>query len=434
MGNGLDETEPSSPLLREGRLSAPPDVEFAPSSAAGELDHDWLAVGASAVGMVLCVGTLALYSFGVFVRPLTAEFGWTRTGLFAALSFFQFGLAFSSPVWGVVLDRFGPRRVILFSLVALSLLVASLGLLTPNLWHLYLVFLGIPLLGGGASPLGYSAVMVRRFDRKLGFALGLSLLGVGLGGAVLPPLAQFLLSEFGWRTAYVALGALTFVVTLPAALLATRNASGPVRYRANAALSIAPMLRTRAYMLMAVTFVLLGIVSVGVLAHLVPMMVDHGFTPAEAARIAGLSGLAVVVVRGGLGWVLDRVHAPYVLAVIAVIAGAVPLLLAYGEGPATGYLAAVLLGSAIGAEVDFVSFLVRRYFDQAAFGRLYGIAFGLYILGTAVGPVSLGASFDHLGGYQPGLVLFAVLGMIAAAAALFMPRYATPERGRAVPA
>lgn len=434
MGSGFNETAPPSPLLAEERLSASPDAELALSGTAGELDRDWLAVGASAVGMVLSTGTLAVYSFGVFVRPLTAEFGWSRTGLFAALSFFQFGLAFCSPVWGAVLDRFGPRRVILFSLVALSLLVASLGLLTPNLWHLYLVFLGIPLLGGAASPLGYSAIMVRRFDRKLGFALGLSLMGVGLGGAVLPPLAQLLLSEFGWRTAYVALGVLTLAVTLPAALVATRNASGPVRRGAAAALPIAPMLRTRAYILMAVSFVLLGVVSVGVLANLVPMMVDHGFTPAEAARIAGLSGLAVVVARGGLGWVLDRVHAPYVLAVVAVIAGAVPLLLVYGEGPATGYLAAILLGSAIGAEVDFVSYLVRRYFDQAAFGRLYGIAFGLYIFGTAIGPVMLGYSFDHLGGYRPGLLLLAVLGLAAAAAALAMPRYAASKREHAVAA
>jgi MFS family permease len=427
MGSGLEETAPASSLLAEGRLSALPDAELTSAGTGAELDRDWLAVSASAVGLIFSAGTLALYSFGVFVRPLTAEFGWSRTGLFVALSFYNFGLAFCSPIWGAVLDRFGPRRVILFSLISLSLLIASLGLLTPNLWHLYLVFLAIPLLGGGASPLGYAAIMVRRFDGKLGFALGLALMGVGFGGAALPPLSQFLLSEFGWRKAYVALGVLTLVVTLPAALIATRNASGPVRRGAAAALSIAPMLRTRAYSLMAVSFVLLGLVSVGVLANLVPMMMDHGFTPAEAARVAGLSGLAVVVVRGGLGWVLDRVHAPYVLAVVAVIAGAVPLLLAYGEGPATGYLAAVLLGSAIGAEVDFVSYLVRRYFDPAAFGRLYGIAFGLYILGTAIGPVTLGYSFDHLGGYRPGLLLFAVFGLLAAAAALGMPRYAAPK-------
>ena len=400
------------------------------AGAAGGLDRDWPAVCASAVCLIFSTGTLTVYSFGVFVRPLTAEFAWSRTGLFAALSFFQFGMAFASPLWGAIVDRFGPRRPIVFSLTALALLVASLGLLTPSLWHLYLVFLAIPLLGGSASPIGYSAVMVRRFDRKLGFALGLALMGVGLGGATLPPLAQSLLAGFGWRTAYVVLGVLTLVVTLPAALVATRNASGPLPRRTGALLPITPMLFTRAYLLMALAFVLLGVVSVGVLAHLVPMMVDHGLTPAAAASVAGLSGLAVLVARGGLGWVLDRVHAPYVLAVVGVIAAAVPLLLAYGQGPAAGYLAAVLLGSAIGAEVDFVSFLVRRYFDPAAFGRLYGIAFGLYMLGTAVGPVTLGYSFDHLGGYRPGLVLFAVLSLIAAVAALAMPRYARPGRAR----
>ncbi len=421
-----DEAVPLSVLHSAGPPLAADAAPDAALAAAG-FDRDWLAVGASAVGMILCVGTLALYSFGVFVRPLTAEFGWSRTGVFAALSFFQFGLALSAPVWGALVDRFGPRRVILCSLVALSLLVASLGLLTPNLWHLYLVFAAIPLLGGGASPLGYSAIMVRRFDGRLGLALGLALMGVGLGGAVLPPLAQFLLGDFGWRTAYVALGGLTFVVTLPAALLATRNVPGPVPLRAGTALSIGAMLRTRAYVLMAVAFVLLGTVSVGVLANLVPMMVDHGFTPPEAARLAGLSGLSVVIVRGGLGWVLDRMHAPYMLAAVAVIAGGVPFLLAFGDGQAAGYLAAILLGSAIGAEVDFVSYLVRRYFDQAVFGRLYGIAFGLYILGTGLGPVLLSGSFDRLGGYRPGLLLFTGLGLLAAAAALGLPRYAAPR-------
>lgn len=415
-----------------GDVASAPPVQAASDAprtgSAAAMDRDWLAAAGSTVGLILCAGTLALYSFGVFVRPLTAEFGWSRTGLFAALAFYNYGLAASSPVWGVLTDRYGPRRVILFSVVALSCLVASLSLLTGSLWHLYLVFAAVPLLGGGASPLGYSAVVTRLFDRHLGLALGLALMGVGLGGTVLPPLAQFLVGEFGWRIAYAALGLLTLVITFPAALVATRNVPGPVRRRDAAAPRIGAMLRTRAYLLMAVTFVLLGTVSVGMLAHLVPMMADHGVPPAEAARIAGLSGLAVVVGRGGLGWVLDRVHAPYVLAAVAAVAAVAPLLLGYGTGETTGYVAAVLVGFTVGAEVDLVSFLVRRYFDPAAFGRLYGIAFGLFILGSGNGPVLLGWSFDRLGGYRPGLLLFSALALVVAALAFAMPAYAALGR------
>ncbi len=102
MGSGLEETAPASSLLAEGRLSALPDAELTSAGTGAELDRDWLAVSASAVGLIFSAGTLALYSFGVFVRPLTAEFGWSRTGLFVALSFYNFGLAFCSPIWGAV--------------------------------------------------------------------------------------------------------------------------------------------------------------------------------------------------------------------------------------------------------------------------------------------------------------------------------------------
>ena len=122
------------------------------SMAAGRLrvalDRDWLAVGASSVGLLFSVGTLSVYTFGVFVQPLAREFHWSRTDLFATLTILQYVLAFSSPFWGNLCDRFGPRSVLLPSIVCLGLLIASLGLLTPHLWHLYLIFTLIPLLAG----------------------------------------------------------------------------------------------------------------------------------------------------------------------------------------------------------------------------------------------------------------------------------------------
>ncbi len=388
------------------------------------LDHDWTAVVACALGLAFSVATLGLYSFGIFVRPLAAEFGWSRTQLSGAISVSIYGLAVSSPIWGLLLDRFGPRRIMLPSAVMLSVLLASLSLLTPNLWHLYLVFGAMQICAGGASPLGYSAVLTRRFDRRLGLALGLGLMGVGSGAALLPPLSQALLGEFGWRNAYAILGLITLVVTVPAMLVATRNIRRPAGTRGGPlAASVMTLARTRPFVLMSLAFFLMGLASVGTITQLVPMMADRGADPAAAARVAALAGLAALVGRGGVGWVLDRIHAPHVFVGVALLGVLAFLLLGYGQSPATAYVAAILVGSVIGMEVDFISFMVRRYFDPAVFGSLYGIAFGVFNLGSGTGPVVLGGSFDRFGSYGPGLLVFAAIGAVAACLMLAMPRY-----------
>ena len=375
------------------------------------LDRNWSAVIGSAVGLIF------------------------STGMSGAVALSQYALALSAPFWGLLSDRFGPRAIVLPSVVILSALIASLSLLTPHLWHFYLLFAAIPLLAGGASPLGYSAVLIRQFERRLGLALGLALMGVGLGATLLPPLAQALVGHFGWRTAYAVLGLLTLLVTFPAALVATHRLAGSARPglldgAALAQAGLAAAIRSRPFVMMCIAFALLGIVSVGALAHLVPMLTDRGISPVAASQIAGLTGLAAVIGRGGLGPLLDRMHAPYLLALLALVAVTAFMVLALTTGMLAGGIGAVLVGLAIGAEVDFISFLVRRYFRQELFGRLYGIAFGVFVLGGGTGPVLLGLSFDRTGSYVIGLVGFSILGVITAALAWAMPFYGG-QTGRA---
>ena len=120
----------------------------APDEEEKDLDRDWLSVAASAVGLILSVGTLSIYTFGVFVGPLSNEFGWSRTELFGALAISQYALALSAPFWGFLTDRFGPRLLILPAVVLLSSLFASMAFLSSHLWHLYLIFTLFPILGG----------------------------------------------------------------------------------------------------------------------------------------------------------------------------------------------------------------------------------------------------------------------------------------------
>ncbi len=391
------------------------------------LDRDWLTVVACGVCLALSVGTLLVYSFGIFVRPLVAEFKWTRTQVSGALTVGLFTVALSAPLWGWLIDRFGPRRIVLPSIVGLSLTFASLSLLTPHLWHFYLIFALFSLLGGGSSPVGYSAVLVRSFKRHLGLALGLSLMGIGLGAALLPSLAQAFVGHYGWRTSYAGIGLLTLMITVPAGIIATRNARLPLATQTRDRVDVMPMVLTRTFLLMCGIFLLIAIAVGGTFASLVPMLVDRGNNPVEAARIAGLAGIAVIAGRGGIGWLLDRFNAARLLACVCLAIVVSLLLLIYAHGRLSDALASLLLGSVLGAEVDFTAFLVRRYFGSAAFSRLYGIAFGVFSLAIGIGPLVLGVSFDRTGGYNPGLMLFVALSLLAALATFAMPPYSKPD-------
>ena len=393
------------------------DPPLAPVAA----DRAWGAVAASTIGLVFSLGTLLLYTFGVFARPLLSEFGWSRFQLSGALAVSQYTFALSAPVWGLLIDRYGPRAIIVPSVICMSFLVASLSTLS-SLWQYYLTFLAVSFCAGGASPIGYSAVLVRRFDRHLGLALGLALMGVGIGAAVLPPLSAFIMTSLGWRYAYAALGLLTFVFTLPAALIVTRGIGCPTRAAKGAlAQSIRPLVVSRPFILMNAIFLLLGIVSIGTLTSIVPMMISRGFSAQEAAQIAGVTGLVAIAGRGGIGWVLDRVHPPYVIAGIATIALGAFLLVAYGTGTSAAYLTAALLGAVVGAEVDFTAFFVRRYFGGAVFGRLYGLAFGIFIVGSGTGPLVSSAMFDAFKDYRPGALLFAAGAIVIVLLTFAMP-------------
>ena len=388
-------------------------------------DRDWVAVAAAAAGLMFSVGALTAYPFGVFMGPMGHDLGWTRGQMSGAVTIAQVALVVASLLWGLLLDRFGPRRILLMGVVGLAAGMVGVSRVTPPLWHLYALFALVPVLGAAANPLGYSGVLVRRFQKRLGLALGLALMGVGLGAAVLPPLAQHFITAFGWRSAYLALAATALVVGIPACLLATRNASGPVvRSSSVAAASVLPLMRTRAFPLICVTFFLLGTAGTGVLTHLVPMMTDQGFTPAAAAKFAGLVGVSTLVSRAGIGWLLDRVHAASMVATVAVICAGMCLLLVHGGGKPVFATVCILIGLIAGAEVDFISFLVRRYYGAAAFGRLYAIAFASFVLGP--GAILIGRTYDHYHSYRPGLLVCVGISLLGGALALALPAYESP--------
>jgi MFS family permease len=166
----------------------------------------WLVAVASGVGVLVSFASLLVYTFGIFLKPLTEEFAWSRESVSAAFGIAAMTVAVCSPLLGYLLDRYSPRKTIVPCLTIFGCAFASLALLTPHLWHLYAVFLVLGIVGNGTAQMAYSRAVSSWFDRRRGTALALVMSGGALGAMVLPALAEALIDDIGWRGRSLCLG------------------------------------------------------------------------------------------------------------------------------------------------------------------------------------------------------------------------------------
>lgn len=419
----------------------------------GLLRNRWWIVFASLIGNVVGPGPAVIFTVNVFMVPVTASLHWSR-GMFSA------GLlasAVASPVmtaiFGHLLDRFGIRRVALPVTVLYALSLCSLALLSPNAyWALFLMVGCSAGFGACLGPIVYSKSITAWFDKERGITLGIATCGVGLGTLVLPELAAHVIAAYGWRAGYIAIGVTTFVLAFSMIALFVREPPGYVeRMRAVHAhpqhgpqpygmSTRAAITGTHQFWLLMAIFLLEGTACNGILSgNFVPLLHDRGYSVADAAALLGLSGLAAMGMRIIVGLGLDFMHGPIFSALVMLLpAVGVWLLLSHVASPGP-LVAAVLLGLAIGAEVDMLGFFVSRYFGRRSFGMLYGLVFAAFTTGVGTGPAILGFGYDHFHTYDPILKLY--LGLLILAALLFLPlgtyRYpkgSESELGAAAPA
>src|SRR5713101_5195441 len=177
--------------------------------------YGWWVVLAAGVGLLLSVGAVLFFTFGVFLKQLSQEFGWSRAQISFAFTLSALGITLAAPFLGWLVDRFGARRVILPATLLFGMGVLSLYFLSAHLWHFYAIYLLLGVVGSGTTPVPYSKVISQWFDRQRGLALGLAMVGSSAGTFVMPSLAQALITSVGWRYAYVFLGLLALGITLP---------------------------------------------------------------------------------------------------------------------------------------------------------------------------------------------------------------------------
>jgi len=401
----------------------------------GELESSlsypgWKVVLAAFFGVMVSFAAVVPYTFSLFLAPLHAAFGWKREGISLAFGITAMTIAVCSPGIGHLLDRFPPRRIILPAIVLFSLGLASLSLLTARLIHFYAIYLLLGVVGNATAQLAYSRTVSTWFSSKRGLAFALMLTGGGVGSILLPMLTHFMITAYGWRSAYLALGVAALVVGFPLTALFVRErpaGKAVARDQAVAGMSFAQAMRSPVIWVLFPSVLLYAFSANGAIAHLSAILA--GFGAASGAAALSAMGAAGIFGRLVTGYLLDRFFAPRISFVMLLLVCGALWMLAHAHTTGAGVAAAAVLGFGMGSEVDVTPYLLARYCGLKSLSVLYGCSWTAYALGAAIGPVMVGKGFDAWGGYTAGLVeLLAVPCLIAAGLTLLLPAYSSAHK------
>ena len=396
----------------------------------GALAPGWRAVAAAALGLATGPSVLLVMCFGVFMPALRGAFGWTVGQISVGAMIISLSIGVVSPLQGVLADRYGSRRLILMSTPLFGAGFAAMALMNGALPVFYVGCAALAVLGLGTWPLSYMRLATTWFDRRLGLALGLVNVGLGIGAALGPIIIAAVMASWGWRGAYLALGLGVIVVAMPMLSAWARErprASGPRGMPAGFALP--QVVRQRSFWLLCIGFGLLGVWSAGLLIHQVNILLDRGLSRGQAVAAQSVLGVASIAGRLVVGWLLDRLSVRLLMMALMLAAAAACGLYAFAAGPIL-FVGAVLCGVVIGAEFDVCAYAIRRFHGLRSFGATYGIVFTAFQIGGATGSVLMGAIRDH-GSYGAGLAVLAAAALACGGTFLSLGRYRFPANAHA---
>jgi MFS family permease len=403
------------------------------ASCAAENDisyQGWRVAAVCHIGVLTGFATVFIYSFSFMVKPLQHAFGWNNEQIARAFSLAAISVAICSPFMGRLFDRIEPRKLVAAMMVALGLGLGSLAYLTPHLAQLYASAVFIGIAGTGTYQLGYARIVTGWFERRLGAGLSIVVAGSGVGSLLIPPLVQYLIPIIGWRHTYLVLAAFPLLVGAPLTFLFARAPSATDLAKANptqsgdtSGIAWPQALASTSFWLLALGVCALSLSENGALAHLAPMLSEHGLTPRDVAFTASLLGVSSVVGRFILGWLLDYLQGSYIAVASLLAAGAGMLLLSHASTFSAAAPAAFIAGLGAGCELDLIPYMLRRYFGLRSFSTLYGLVYTFFAVAGAVAPLIVGHIYDATGSYTGILNIFCAATLIGALAMFALPAY-----------
>jgi MFS family permease len=380
------------------------------------------------VWLTLGIAFGVMFSFSVFLVPLLEEFRWSRGLAAGAFSLSSIVQGLLSPVVGAFVDRVGARRVILTGavVIAASCLLASR---ITQVWHLYVVtgvFTAVGVCAVGFVPSG--ALVAQWFAHRKASMMGIVFSGMGVGVLTVGPLAQWLISTYGWRQAYVVLGVGAVVFLVPLVWIGVRDRVPPghgVRrgeVTEKAGMSVRAALSTPAFWALFFAYVCTPLAVFTVVTHQVAFAVDHGFPRLFVAWIFGLTGLMSIFGRIIFGIAADYIGRAWSATISygCTAAGTLALLsIESSLSPAGLYVYGVLFGLGFGARGPIITAIAADLFPGRRFGAIYGYMSLGNGFGGAIGPWFAGAVFDITGSYRIAF-LIATLFCVAGSACFWL--------------
>ncbi len=396
----------------------------------------WLVVATVTVMMAITSGSRFL--FGVVLKPLSEEYGWSREALGTAVTINVVIMTLLQPLVGVAVDRWGSRRILLWGTVLTALLSLPMTKAT-HLWQIYLFYSVIASLAFAAvSPVNITKLVGGWFTKQRGMALSISSSGAAFGQLAIIPIATWIMAHYGWRVSYWSIALVILLAMFPLCFLLIRDAppgasEDPAVMQAaeenpelaqiedGPKISIKQAIRIPAYWQMSFGFFVCGYTMAFTQVHMVPYFLDmpehsHSTMQLVASTALSVVGAASIIGAISIGYLADRIGHRQMLAATYFLRGLSYLLLLLAGPNMVGiYAAAIVMGVSWTSTTPLTSALAADIYGRSSLGTIFGFIFSAMNLGVGVGSMIAGRDYDITGNYQMALMVNAFLGFAAAA-------------------
>ncbi len=384
---------------------------------------------------VAATGFLTLFSLiGIMFYGLpfyfdfwVKDFGWSRATITSGMAFAK---VIVGPLFGFfagwVIDRFGPRRLMLSGIVMGGIALIGLSVMT-SLWQFYIFYLFNALGYMFGGPLPNQVLISRWFDKARGKAMGIAYLGVGFGGMLVPQIARWLNFKFGWHEALMILGVLMIVIAFPVAWFTKENPRGVVQQakQDDSKIPFNTVLKSWPFYLLVIG----SMCSIGAVAGTSQNLklffsIDLKYSQEHAANVLSIVLASSIIGRLLMGWLADRVQKKYVMILIYALVGVSIPLLYVATTPGVVYVFAFFFGMALGGDYMIIPLMAAELFGIKVMGRVMGLVITADGLGEAFGPVLAAWLRDRSGSYANGFAALIILAVIGTIAVSMLPRKA----------